>query len=178
MNSNTIAVPDNWHPKEMLEALANVAQGKSAIAEVGSWLGHSAIALAQHSAGVVYCIDHWQGSDSGTGLVDEPLKLYQSFLSNVQSAGVLHRIVPIFKSSADAAPLFRDRSLDLLFIDGSHFYEAVIQDLKLWVPKVKPGGLVCGDDYWEEGVVRAFSEYWPEREPTFLVAGRVWLVQL
>ncbi len=49
--------------------------------------------------------------------------------------------------SADAAATVADRSLDLLYVDGNHSEAAVREDLDLWVPKVRSGGLCCGHDY-------------------------------
>ncbi|TKX79277.1 hypothetical protein EXE53_16750 [Halorubrum sp. SD626R] len=37
--------------------------------------------------------------------------------------------------------------IDVLHIDGNHQYEYVYRDLKLYYPKVKPGGLIIADDY-------------------------------
>jgi predicted O-methyltransferase YrrM len=49
--------------------------------------------------------------------------------------------------STDAAPLFPDGSLDFAFIDADHSYEAVRSDLRVWWPKLRAGGLLCGHDY-------------------------------
>jgi len=49
--------------------------------------------------------------------------------------------------SSDAAPKFKDGQLDFVFIDGNHSYDAVKQDLELWWPKVKVGGMFSGHDY-------------------------------
>jgi predicted O-methyltransferase YrrM len=63
-----------------------------------------------------------------------------------------------------------DRSLDFVFIDADHSYEAVRQDIKDWKNKVKPGGWFGGHDYSRkfpgviEAVDRAFStrvQLWP-----------------
>jgi hypothetical protein len=40
-----------------------------------------------------------------------------------------------------------DDSLDAVFIDGDHSYEAVIKDLNFWWKKLKKGGWMLGDDY-------------------------------
>lgn len=37
-----------------------------------------------------------------------------------------------------------DASLDLVFIDGDHRYQTVVDDLRLWSPKVAPGGCSSG----------------------------------
>jgi precorrin-6B methylase 2 len=60
-----------------------------------------------------------------------------------------------------AAAQFPDQSLDLIFIDGNHQYDAVLQDLHAWYPKLRSGGLLAGDDYaWPDvqEAVSAFSD--------------------
>jgi hypothetical protein len=75
-------------------------------------------------------------------------------------------------TSEGASKLFEDNSIGAVYIDGDHRYEYVKQDIELWYPKVKPGGLVSGDDYSDEPVVRAVNEV--VGEPA--VRGRVWWV--
>lgn len=61
-------------------------------------------------------------------------------------------------TSQEVAPQFAPRSLDLVFIDGDHSLEAVLVDLKLWRPLVRPGGLLAGHDLFNpafEGVLEA-----------------------
>lgn len=62
-------------------------------------------------------------------------------------------------TSMDAAVLFEDASLDCIFIDGDHRFSAVLQDLELWWPKLKPGGLIAGDDYWMPSVATAVNQF-------------------
>lgn len=52
-------------------------------------------------------------------------------------------------------------SLDFVYIDGCHAYEVVLDDLKLYYPKVKIGGLVAGHDYGNPGtgVKHALEEF-------------------
>lgn len=57
------------------------------------------------------------------------------------------RVTIIPKPSHEAAPQVPDGSLDFVFIDADHSYRECLRDIKLWTPKVRQGGLVCGDDY-------------------------------
>lgn len=50
-------------------------------------------------------------------------------------------------------------SLDFVYIDGDHSYEAVKKDLEAWYPKVKSGGMFCGHDYNYPDVERAVQEF-------------------
>lgn len=73
------------------------------------------------------------------------------------------RAVILRKSSIEAAKDFEDGSLDFVFLDADHTYEAVRADIAAWYPKVKRGGLLCGHDYANHefpawGVEKAVSE--------------------
>ena len=67
----------------------------------------------------------------------------------------------------DVAPSVRFGSLDFVFIDADHSYEAVKQDIADWAPKVRTGGgWVGGHDYHHTkfpGVVRAVTEAYGDR---------------
>lgn len=51
------------------------------------------------------------------------------------------------KSSAQAVSDFHDKSLDFVYIDARHDEPSVTEDLALWSPKVRAGGLLMGHDY-------------------------------
>jgi len=62
-------------------------------------------------------------------------------------------------TSVDAAPVITDGSLDFVFIDAQHTYEACREDIETLFPKVRPGGLITGHDYRWDGVNRAVTEF-------------------
>ena len=66
----------------------------------------------------------------------------------------------IRKSSFDAVNDFEDESIDIVFIDANHSYESVKNDIDLWLPKVKTGGVLSGHDYSISffGVIQAVNE--------------------
>lgn len=47
----------------------------------------------------------------------------------------------------EAAPQIPDESLDFVYLDGDHTLRGIMFDLHLFSKKVRPGGMVCGDDY-------------------------------
>ncbi len=71
-------------------------------------------------------------------------------------------------TSLEAAQTAEAASLDFVFIDAEHTYEAVTADIEAWLPTIKPGGLLSGHDYsppgerspkgWP-GVVQAVDEF-------------------
>jgi len=48
--------------------------------------------------------------------------------------------------SVDEATLFNDGTVDFIYIDGNHACKFVLQDLEVWFPKLRHGGLMAGDD--------------------------------
>jgi predicted O-methyltransferase YrrM len=75
----------------------------------------------------------------------------------------------IKSKSLDAVNLFSDQSLDFVFIDASHEYEDVKNDINAWFPKVKVGGVLAGHDYYENndfapGVKMAVNEIFRDFE--------------
>lgn len=66
----------------------------------------------------------------------------------------------IRKKSENAAPDFCEGFFDLVFVDGDHTFEGVMNDLNSWWPKVSDGGVLCGDDYLSfEGVRDALNDF-------------------
>ena len=57
--------------------------------------------------------------------------------------------------SADAVKEFPDKHFDWVFVDANHSYEACLEDLRLWAPKVRDDGLICGHDFAVHGAARA-----------------------
>mmetsp|Transcript_1011 Transcript_1011/g.3339 ORF Transcript_1011/g.3339 Transcript_1011/m.3339 type:complete len:423 (-) Transcript_1011:215-1483(-) len=59
--------------------------------------------------------------------------------------------------TVEAAALWGEHPVDLLFVDADHSEAAVTADLAAWAPHVRPGGVVAGHDYCRAfpGVIRA-----------------------
>lgn len=51
--------------------------------------------------------------------------------------------------SETALKVFKDNSLDFVYIDGDHSFYQVAFDIEFWSKKVRPGGIICGDDYFK-----------------------------
>lgn len=70
----------------------------------------------------------------------------------------------IYKFSMDAVKDFANNSLDFVYIDANHSYKTVFEDITEWAKRVRPGGVIAGDDYTpsikpNNGVIRAVNEY-------------------
>ena len=131
----------------------------SKIVEVGCWKGKSLAYLGVEiiNSGKdikIDAVDTWLGSNEGAHINDVYVKtdsLYELFLNNISP--ISHIINPIRMTSLDAAKLYKNESVDVVFIDACHEYQCVKDDIAAWFPKVKIGGYLCGHDY---------SGNWPE----------------
>jgi hypothetical protein len=156
--------------RDLYSQLAKGLPDNFKFAEVGVWKGCSLAffaveAINNNKNPIIYAIDHWLGSEEHTRqdsavrepLLDQPDGLYNHFLENIEP--VKNIITIIRDKSTEAANQIEDGSLDAIFIDASHEYEDVIDDLKAWYPKIKPNGKFCGHDYDWSGVKRAVDEF-------------------
>jgi predicted O-methyltransferase YrrM len=144
----------------------------NSIVEIGSYFGKSAHALLSGCKGTVYCIDHFLGSACDeTSLVAKNRDIREGFLNNVGHFG---NLVLMTMDSIEAVKHFSDKSIDMIWIDGSHDYPSVKADLEVWTPKCIK--LICGHDFNNEGVEKAVREKFPNCIETGV--GTIWSVKL
>jgi len=152
----------------LYKAMAELGQDGQHYVEVGAWKGQSAAFMATE---LYNCnkkikfdvIDTWEGSvEHQTDPEILNKTLYQTFIDNMKPVEGLY--TPIRLPSLEAVKLYKDSSLDFVFLDASHEYEDVKADILAWIPKIKSGGILAGDDYhqtsWPQ-VVRAVNDCFP-----------------
>jgi MMP 1-O-methyltransferase len=127
---------------EALYELARACTGKGVIVEIGSFKGKSTVCLGL-------------GSQAGASVpiyaVDPHQERFPEFKTNVQRAGIDELVRPVPSLSQPAADDFHE-PIELLFVDGAHEYELVLEDFEKWVPKVVDGGWVAfHDTTWTAG---------------------------
>ena len=119
------------------------------IVEVGSYAGHSAeLFLNSNKIKTLYCIDPWCNGydDKDSASESDMIEVENSFDTLVLNK--FDNVIKLKHTSKDAVKLFEDESLDCVYIDANHQYEAVKEDILLWLPKVKKNGIISGHDYW------------------------------
>jgi hypothetical protein len=122
-------------------------------AEVGVWRGAFSAKFCEANPDLrMLCVDPWEPHqawiDTKNALPPEKAKAFmeESYRDARRRLDPL-RCTIVRKFSADAAQGVPDGSLDFVYIDGNHVYDAVIEDLLRWAPKVRAGGIVAGHDY-------------------------------
>ena len=127
--------------------------------EVGALLGKSssyiAVEIANSGKNINYdVIDHWLGSSEHTDVKElQDIDMFDTFTKNMKPVEKYYNAIKA--SSVDGATLYEDESLEFVMIDGDHSQSAVENDISSWLPKIKSGGLLAGDDYGDAGVKAA-----------------------
>lgn len=143
------------HPNESVR-LAELATGRDCL-EIGAFKGGSTWVMAQ-TAKSVMSVDTFAANDAGT-IQTEELTTLDAYLKAIEG---LPNVSYFVGTSAEAAKKIK-RKFDLIFIDADHSEEAVRQDIALWWPRVKRGGLMVFHDCFRDhgyfpGVYKAVHE--------------------
>lgn len=173
-----------WNSNDpIFEELIKKTQPKIII-EVGTWLGASAIHMAKIIKSLnldtkIYCVDTWLGaeefwtslnetSDRNLFLKNGYPQVYYQFLSNVFANNVQDIITPIPNTSHIGYLIlnYHEIKADLIYIDGSHEYFDVKNDITNYLNLLNSNGIIFGDDFNWEGVNKAVVEVFGDKYET------------
>ena len=164
----------NTNRTSMLSLIGLTARREHAV-EVGSLLGVSTRVLANTFARVT-SVDAYQAGYDADDINAGVSRL--ALARDLFSVRFFDdpKVTQLRTSSAVACQSFQDGSIDFVFLDAGHNYQAISDDLACWVPKVRDGGVVSGDDYlWPRGDVRrAVHEASKKRHLHVHVYGERW----
>ena len=134
--------------------------------EIGCFSGESTEIFVQYFKSV-YAVDIWNKNyfSEADANIEEIFDTRMKQFKNMDKMKM---------KSSEAVTWFKDKSLDFVYIDGSHWYDDVKQDINLWLPKVKPHSFIGGHDFWitnedkeHRGVVQAVCEQFGYPDKTF-----------
>lgn len=151
--------------------LLNFLNLKGRGAEIGVRKGDfSECILRDSNLSLLFSIDPWKEfdrniyQDIANVSQEEYDKMYEIVLNRFKKYG--SRSSVIRKASFEASGLFEPGTLDFIYIDANHSYEACKLDLEVWWPKLKKKGIFAGHDYLDGllptgryGVKRAVDEF-------------------
>jgi hypothetical protein len=122
-------------------------------AEIGVWKGAFAAQFCTANRAMhMLCVDPWSSYPAWKDTKNEmPLPEAKLFMAAAYR-DARNRLEPLNTTivrnhSKYAVKDVPDGSLDLVYIDGNHVYDAVTQDVTLWAPKVRSGGILAGHDF-------------------------------
>lgn len=142
-------------------------------AELGVFRGHFSSVLHQHAEPIrLHLIDpwylltpewHWGTGDRST--VNAVRRILKQWKSEIEDGSVVVHI----GDDRDVLWSFDDESLDWAYIDSSHAYEHTLDELRILDAKLRPGGVIAGDDWHPDpshrhhGIHRAVCEFAADR---------------
>jgi predicted O-methyltransferase YrrM len=119
--------------------------------EIGTFYGANLLSVAQsyasHTDSKLYCIDPWVDYEDYPEYKNEQSTIYDAFVNNVENSDSKDRIVINRGFSNAEIPKFEDNFFDIIYIDGNHEPDYVLEDAVLSFRKLKKGGIMIFDDY-------------------------------
>lgn len=143
-------------------------------AEIGVYKGDNAEFILKILAPtMLYLVDPWNNffDEDSNEIIGEI-----QFIETQQRLKLYGNKRIIKRTSEEARKLFKTEELDFVYIDADHHHDSVANDLKLWYPKVKKGGVFAGHDYHKSmmGVVSAVNEFLTDNKLQLMYAETDW----
>jgi hypothetical protein len=172
--------------QDFYDAIVKWLRPGESFVEVGSLMGKSIAYAATRKKQLkkplkLFAIDH--------GILDVHLKKLTKYkkhhvttgflVNNLRRLHLLRHVTHVVGDSARSASLFPDNSLAFVYIDACHLYDAVTADVRAWLPKIQPGGIIAGHDYTNKrfpGVKEAVDEIFGFECHLPQFGGGVWAV--
>lgn len=160
------------------------SNGYTSGAEIGCANGATTYRLLRYCLDLkLYVVDKWEKIEAGAegGAMEggpgcenwDPKRGWFRFQQVTRDYG--QRLTVLKGDSVEMAQHVPDESLDFVFIDADHRYQAVKADIAAWTPKVKAGGFITGHDIHLSGVLRAVEEAFPGYTDTGI--DHVWFIK-
>ena len=135
------------HRDDLIRDLNNLIPNGKGV-EIGVFKGEFSKNILNNWGGKLYMVDVWRplGAEyEDASNHKDHIDAYQETMENIK--GLEDRGIMVRATSQVAADMFQDESLDFIFIDANHAYDFVVEDINLWFPKLKKGGVFSGHDY-------------------------------
>lgn len=120
--------------------------------EIGVFYGANIIYFAhtygKHPETKLYCIDPFEDYDEYDEYKNNQSEHYKTFIENVNNNNLNNKIILKRGYSNIEIPKFDDNYFDIIYIDGNHEPEYVLEDAVLSFRKLRIGGIMIFDDYF------------------------------
>jgi hypothetical protein len=145
-NGTAYRLADNWFPFATPNSSTPIRY-----AEIGAFYGANMVSVAEtygsHPDSVLIAIDPWTDYSDYPEYKGQQMSIYDAFTRNMENCGLKDRVTVKRGYSHEVLPTLEDNSFDIIYIDGNHEPEYVLEDAVLAFRKVKVGGRLIFDDY-------------------------------
>ena len=175
---------NQWHwdgESDFVEIVRENQKPGMIVVEIGCYDGSTTrkyIDIVKKNNGHVIVIDTFMGS--------EGVSQKEAHGFGVHNSGLYKLFKDKFRKYSDMMTIMQGKShecipnlpenCDIIFIDADHMYEACKRDIKLSLPKVKTGGILCGHDCESFDYANKFpkealeQQYWNKVHPGVIQA--------
>lgn len=119
--------------------------------EIGVFYGANAVSVANtyafHDKSKLFCIDPWEDYSDYPEYKEKQPDIYNAFLKNIESTTEQDKFIVCRGYSNQVVPTFADDFFDLIYVDGNHEPEYVLEDAVLCFRKLRKNGIMIFDDY-------------------------------
>ena len=164
-------IPGWFSYQDLYDNASTILNNGDTFVEVGTWFGKSTNYLLTKlkECGKVInftTVDTFKGTDNEElhqNIVNTfNGDIFYEFIDNTVLSNNYGSFNIIKDTSHNAANQFSNNSINYIMLDAGHSYEDVKNDINIWYNKVKPGGIISGDDYggsFFPGVTQAADEF-------------------
>jgi len=157
---------EDWYSQEQCNNLIGlvkmVSHLQGAVIEIGCWEGKSTINIANECyPNNIICNDTWLGNVEEskvtgikhiTEILLENRDVYSIFINNMNNNTKKNYTV-VKEDCLKWLKTFYE-SVKFIHIDASHEYDSVAETIKLILPNMVKGGIICGDDFMSAHIGR------------------------
>lgn len=119
------------------------------VAELGCAEGNFSLDLLNSGICKLIMVDNWGKIEGITGDGNFEQEWHDNnYRSAMLKVEPFKEKVQVLRGLTSQMSLYvEDNSIDILYLDAGHSYQAVMADLCAWFDKVKDGGIIAGHDY-------------------------------
>jgi len=133
----------------LLDLIDYIDLSSADMVEIGCYVGESTEIFAKSGKfKKIYAVDPWKNGYDDKDIASKQMSMERVEGMFDKTCSAHDNIQKVKATSSEVADEFEDESIDFVYIDGDHRYEAVKNDIKKWAPKVKRGGYIAGHDYY------------------------------
>ncbi len=187
--SNNIRGMISQRAGEELFSLAYLQSMSGNVVEIGSFQGKSTfflgLAVKLSGNGKMIAIDHFKGNLGKEKFYQvgksDLSDLEEGFKNNILISNLENTVTLYNKPTEEAVNEIEDDSVRLLFIDGDHTANGVLNDLKFFKSKLKKKAIVAFDDYAPKhpGVIEIANNFiMSEKIEKKYLLGRTLIIEL